>query len=254
MYVPTLAELAQVDLAEVMHGSNDAYTDDWQRLFVLVGLEARLSAAATRGCRYRVRLSAVNDAEELLESPGASKVRELGCSLELDSLSIGECHVALPTALALHNSRQLVALTAEVVSTNASAAVHGDERCWWPERDLFTATLVPYVAMLTCESDHFWSEDADKCVPCELVDSDLAGNVCALGEYIRGCDALSHLNHTLLGVCSECPNCNQHGSFEWLGGVCLWQCVEGFFRDAGGVCRACTSALETECGLLAGRQ
>ena len=254
VYVPTPAELAQVDLAEVMHGSNDAYTDDWQRLFVLVGLEARRAAARMRGCRYRVRLAAVNDAEELLESPGASKLRELGCSLELGGDGIGECHVALPTALALHNSRRLVALTAEVVSANASSAGPEDERCMWPEHDLFTATLVPYAAMLACESEHFWSEDADKCVPCELADSDLAGNVCAPGQYIRGCDALSHLDHTLPGVCSACPNHNEPGSFEWLGGVCLWQCVPGFFRDTGGVCRACTSALEATCGLVAGRR
>jgi len=56
MYVPTPEELAQIGLGAALYSNNGAHSDDWQRLFVLVGLEDR--RASLPDCVYRVRLAA----------------------------------------------------------------------------------------------------------------------------------------------------------------------------------------------------
>jgi len=114
IYVPTRAELAQINLAHVLYYSNDAYADDWQSLFVLVGLEVRLAGKAMRGCVYRVRVAGLIGLDELVKSAPASQLRALSCTLSLDSHCVGECHLAVPSSLVLLGSRRLVALTAEV--------------------------------------------------------------------------------------------------------------------------------------------
>lgn len=97
MYVPTAGELAQIDLVHVLHGSNDAYSDDWQRLFVAVSMQQRSGASVKRGCRYRVRLQALSETYELVASPEVSQLRALGCTLRLDEHGVGECQLAVPT-------------------------------------------------------------------------------------------------------------------------------------------------------------
>jgi len=254
MLVPSYTELAQIDFAHVLHGSNDGFAEDWQRLFVLVGLEARQRAAELRGCSYRVRLAALgpNASSGILLSPDVSRLRELGCSMSLDEYGIGECHLAVPTALALVHPHQLVALTAEVAP---GSGVAEQERCEWPEEDLFTASLVPYATQLTCAHAHFWSEDVQQCVPCELANSELVANVCGPGRYIRGCDAISHLNSNVTDECQACQdNGNRMESYEWHGSVCQWQCREGFFLNANARCEACSTSLQATCATSAGLQ
>lgn len=257
MYVPTLAELAQIDLAHVVHGSNAAHTDDWQRLFVLASLESRHRAAAMRGCQYRVRLKALGETSALIQSPDTSRLHELGCTLRLDEHGVGECHLAVPTSLALVNTRRLVALSAEVVTADQEAIERQQtlKRCQWPDQDLFTATLVPYATQLACAHEHFWSEDAEQCVSCELVNDELVANVCGLGQYIRGCDAISHLDSDITDECQACQdNGNDVGVFEWLNGVCRWQCIGGYFLSADARCIACSTSLASVCAATPGQE
>ena len=127
IYVPTRAELAQINLAHVLYYSNDAYADDWQSLFVLVGLEVRLAGKAMRGCVYRVRVAGLIGLDELVKSAPASQLRALSCTLSLDSHCVGECHLAVPSSLVLLGSRRLVALTAEVQVEGGRSEEHTSE-------------------------------------------------------------------------------------------------------------------------------
>jgi len=83
MYVPTVSELAALGLEEVLYGSNALHTDNWQRLFVLVSLEARRSAASMVGCEFRVRLAALSPEHGELPRSVHSRLFELGCVVRL---------------------------------------------------------------------------------------------------------------------------------------------------------------------------
>ena len=253
MYVPTGEELALLGLGAVLHGRNDAHTDDWQRLFVLVSLEARLRRASMVGCEFRVRLAALAPGHSLLPRSIHSRLVELGCLVRLGEHGVGECVLEVPTALALVSPHRRVALTAEV---HDAPDAQEQARCEWPEQDLFTASLVPYLSQNTCESKHFWSQDATACVPCEVANTELVDNVCGRGSYIRGCDAISHMDTSVVDECQACVNAdhNSPGSFEWLAGICQWQCAADFFLHASARCEACSSALRLTCGTVAGQR
>ena len=248
MYLPTEADLAQIDLGDVLYGSNNAHTDNWQRIFVLVGMRKRVGWSATRGCEFRIRLAGLSSDNTVMERAANSRLFELGCTLQLDERGSGECVLEVPTSLAVVSAHRRVALTAEVTS----AAEQG--RCEWPDQDLFTAALVPYLSHNTCEHDQFWSEDSASCVPCEMANSELTDNVCGPGAYIRGCDAISHLDSNIVQECQLCVNADHNAadSYEWLTGICQWQCANGFYLDTSVRCEACTSDLVPVCGMVAG--
>ena len=90
MYVTTEPELAQLGLEGVLFGSNDTHNNNWQRVFVLVGLEARQRAQAMQGCDFRVRLQALSPQHSLLQRSASSPLGELGCQLSLDAQGAGE--------------------------------------------------------------------------------------------------------------------------------------------------------------------
>ena len=257
MYVPTRAELSLIDLQGVMFGENNVHTDNWQRVFVLVTLETRIFAAEKAACEYRIRLAGLSAAHGVLARSAHSRLHELGCTVRLDARGVGECHLEVPTSLAMLTSHRRVALIAEVAGvTEASAAASERLRCEWPERDLFTASLVPYMSMNTCEHEQFWSEDARECVSCQLANNEIVNNVCGPGAYIRGCDAVSHLDSSVVAECQRCVNAdhNADGSYEWLAGICQWQCALNFYLHATARCEPCTESLRQVCGVTAGQR
>jgi len=159
----------------------------------------------------------------------------------------------VPTALALVSSHLRVALTTEMADAQDAQE---KARCEWPEQDLFIASLAPYVAQNTCEPHQFWSQDAEACVPCEIANSELVENVCGRGSHIRGCDAISHMDSSVVDECQACVNANHNapGSFEWLTGICQWQCAAAFFLSSSARCEACTTDLRQTCGTVAGKR
>jgi len=245
MYVPTRAELSLLDLEQVLYGDNAMHTDDWQRIFVLVTLEARKAAEAMQDCQYRIRLGGLTSAHAMLPRSPYSRLHELGCTVRLNTRGVGECYLEIPTALALATAHRRVALVAEVVDETDR------ERCQWPERDLFTASLVPYMSKNTCEHEQFWSEDEGGCVSCQFANNEVVDNVCGPGAYIRGCDAVAHLDDA---ECERCINAdhNADGSYVWLAGICQWQCAQGFYLHATARCEPCTSSLREVCKVTAG--
>jgi len=248
MYVPTASELAEIDLGGVLYGSNDALTSNWQRLFVMVGLQTRTRASEMTGCEFRIRLAALSANNTVMGRAAYSRLFELGCILLFDERGSGECVMEVPTSLALVSAHRRVALLAEVVNAAEQS------RCEWPDQDLFTASLVPYLSQNLCTHDHFWSQDTAACVSCEMANSEVVDNVCGMGEYIRGCDAISHLDSSIVAECQPCLNANHNAaqSFEWLAGICQWQCAAGFFLADSVRCEACTSNLAPVCGTVAG--
>jgi len=136
MYVPTASELAEIDLGGVLYGSNDAVTSNWQRIFVMVGLQTRTRASEMMGCEFRIRLAALSANNMVMGRAAYSRLFELGCILLFDERGFGECVMEVPTSLALVSAHRLVALLAEVVNAAEQS------RCEWPDQDLFTASLV----------------------------------------------------------------------------------------------------------------
>ena len=126
---------------------------------MLVALEMRAHAARMRGCAFRVRLNALSPAPAVLVPGTHSRLHELGCTLRLDECGVGECALEVPTSLALVSPHCRVTLTADVASPLPDAAPDAAPdpleraRSEWPERDLFTATLAPDMALVACEHE-----------------------------------------------------------------------------------------------------
>jgi len=173
-----------------------------------------------RGCELCVRLQALSQQHALLPCSSSSCLGELGCRLRLDAQGAGECALEVPTSLALVSQQSRVALTTEVVEGPESTRA----RCEWPKQDLFTVSLALYTVFNACAHDRFWSEDTETCVPCAVANSELVFNVCGPGAYIRGCDAVAHLDSAAVDECQACANAdhNAPGSFEWRAGICEW--------------------------------
>lgn len=226
VYLPTRENLNGLGLEAFAYGDD---VSDWQR--VHASLHLAKVAADIANCAYLARVVAVDDALQIVPST----LPATGCLLDLASSP--QCHLELPVSLA--NAARVVGVSLAQVARAGFSACRA-----LTDADDVSVELAPFMRIAQCPPNAFLHTDTLACAPC-----DVDASICPAGQYVRGCNPLSH--PAVPPTCVPCPAPNNSVFANTSRGCAAWTCRSGFHRKDE-TCARCTSLLRGVCRATGG--